>query len=136
MKYKWVKQKHSRGCVIASLAVISGLTYDAVYESLKPAWIFNDKNGLDDDVLHSWLANNGYAWMEFNHEDFTTGLLRAEWPIKPFAPVHICTVLWEEMHAVVMLNDGKVLDPLSKARTSLDCYERIYDVTGIYKIGE
>ena len=65
----------------------------------------------------------GYAWARkckvrtgFNNEP------RKVWPPLPFGKLHWCQVTTKSggAHAVIMLEDGTVLDPWTDTRTSLN----------------
>jgi hypothetical protein len=72
-----------------------------------------------------------------NHEYEPNKLLIKKWPIKPYAPIHIVDV-WSSnppgMHAVIMLKDGTILDPSNKRIKDVSQYQRVFAITGIWKV--
>jgi hypothetical protein len=161
---QWVRQEHENGCVIASVAMVLGRSYRSVHDELAPQiWWYdyelaksdefkdNDertracwkrgadfsKHGIDVGSVFRWLEENGYAtqlrWRyRWGHE------VVAEWPPKPFAPIHICAVTATRgSHAIVMLADGTLLDPWREPGSwcgTWEQYGKVEQVCGIWKV--
>jgi len=71
------------------------------------------------------------------HHDPVTARERPRWPPEPFAPVHWALVeVAAGGHAVVMLDDGSVLDPWDRSRTTLrhPAYLKVHSVTGVWPV--
>ena len=126
-----VLQKESAGCVIASLAMATGQTYQQVRD-----WFLRgdfDTYGISYVDAHAYLGEHGYAvihqWKHLSPRNCD----RSVWPPKPFAPVHICFVMGSGTHAVVMLQDGTVFDPNREGKHLLADYAQVSGVTGVYK---
>jgi hypothetical protein len=137
MSITYIKQKHPSGCVIASLAMVTGQTYDKVLSDLKGHWhISGASSGVDDDASFQYLSKLGYAIRIIPHDYAPTETFTEEWPPKPFAPIHICSVFNEGFHAVVMDDKGKIYDPDDKKKKKLSDFHRVYNVVGIYKVNE
>ena len=164
MTLTWVRQEHVNGCVIASLAMVLGRTYQSVHDELAPQiWHWDNdavkgiedhderqrlgwkkgndfsKNGVCLGQVYRWLEERGFAtqlrWAwRWGHERVR------EWPPKPFAPVHICDVMTVAgSHAVVMTAEGKILDPNRAPGTwpeSFSYYGSVSQVCGIWKVGD
>jgi predicted double-glycine peptidase len=130
-----VQQKHSHGCGMAALAMVTGKTYDEVY-----AWFKNLKyreQGLSYHDVIDYLTEHGYAvnwkWMITHNEE--TNKPREIWPCEPWADMHIVQVENTIMyHFVVLLKDGTVLDPLTPEKKTLADYKRVTQMIAVYKI--
>lgn len=135
MDIKYVKAESDTGCIVACLAMVTGQTYKKVLKGLQEYWnIEGHLNGVNDETFEAYLAARGYAVQYINHDYIPEERLLKPWPIKPFAPVHICDVYAEDMHGVVMLNDGRIYDPHNKRIRSLNEYSRVYSIAGIWKV--
>lgn len=144
-----VKQQDTYGCVIASLAMISGLTYEEV--AAEYPW-FRERNGCDlDTVSYDFLWRHGFAWQQvypyrpdiakpegISMDDWRRDHARDPWPPKPWAPAHLCQVVVRGgsgvAHCVVMLADGSVLDPLNENRNTLQDYECVHNARGLWDV--
>lgn len=133
---RWVKQEHANGCVVAALAMVTGKTYREVHEFLS-ACLGRDFETVgacwhgDGDM---YLIENGYA-LQTKYRYLWANQQRARWPVEPSADVHICSVRTSQSHAVVMLRDGTVLDPLTPDLKRLSDYSAVDSITAIYKPG-
>jgi hypothetical protein len=135
---KYVKASITNSCVPACLAMVTGKTLNRVIKDIYEHWENEGRyQGLDDDIIDQYLSKNGYAVQRIGHEYEPNKLLIPKWPIKPFAPVHIVDV-WSTnppgMHAVVMLKDGTVYDPSNRRIKDISMYQRIFAITGIWKV--
>lgn len=134
---KYVKTEKSNGCVVACLAMITDVTFDEVLNGMEQYWKNEGaEQGTDDPAWMAYLSARGYAIQDIDHEYIPEDRLIVPWPIKPFAPIHILFVYAEGPHAVVMLNDGTILDPNDPLIKSRHEYHRVYRIIGIWKVGE
>lgn len=135
---KYVKATITNSCVPACLAMVTGKTLKRVVKEIYEHWENEGRyQGVDDDILDQYLSKNGYAVQRIPHEYEPNKLLIKKWPVKPFAPVHIVDV-WSTnptgMHAVVMLKDGTIYDPSNRRIKDISMYQRVFAVTGIWKV--
>jgi hypothetical protein len=136
VRVRYVKAKLANSCVIASLAMVTGESFAQVRKGLLEFWQDEGQfQGIGDDVFDEYLAQRGYAMQYQRHEYNPRFLLRDQWPPAPFAPVHVCDVFDQGKHAVVMLADGRVLDPSDRKRRALTEYHRVFGVCGIWYTG-
>lgn len=128
-----VRQLDAHGCIVASLAMVSGRTYDQVRTDFPD---LDDRDGLDFRHTEDWLFKNGYAWQVVYKYHPPGNSERDPWPIAPWAEVHMCEVTMPSgnSHSVVMLADGTVLDPLTDQPTRLSDYERVGHIRAIYPV--
>lgn len=135
MNIKYIKQKHPCGCVVASLAMITNQMYDDVLKDLFQYWkLEGESSGIGDDVIQQYLSERGYSFNIFSYNYTPSETLRTNWPLEPFAPIHMCTVLDEGQHAVVMDNGGNIYDPDDRTKKKLTDFLRVYEIMGIYKL--
>jgi hypothetical protein len=118
--------------------MVTGKTLKRVVKEIYEHWENEGRyQGVDDDILDQYLSKNGYAVQRIPHEYEPNKLLIKKWPVKPFAPVHIVDV-WSTnptgMHAVVMLKDGTIYDPSNRRIKDISMYQRVFAVTGIWKV--
>jgi hypothetical protein len=135
---KYVSASLENSCVPACLAMILGKTLRQVIKDLYEHWVDEgNKLGMGDEVIDQYLAANGFAVQRICHEYEPHKLLIDKWPIKPFAPIHIVDV-WSSnpagMHAVVMNFEGKIYDPSNKKIKSIDEYQRVFAISGIWEV--
>lgn len=128
-------QEEEAGCVVAALAMCVQLPYWELRSRLCNHYDFLDE-GLDWMAMHDTLSALGYAWQQVARFDRRLRLER-EWPPKPWAPVHLVHVTNLSNtghHAVVLVPDGRVLDPWWGVIQGLHRYPKVYSVTGVYKV--
>jgi hypothetical protein len=135
---KYVKATITNSCVPACLAMVTGKTLKRIIKEIYEHWENEGRyQGIDDDIVDQYLSKNGYAVQRIPHEYEPNKLLIKKWPVKPFAPIHIVDV-WSSnppgMHAVVMLKDGTIYDPSNRRIKDISMYQRIFAVTGIWKV--
>jgi hypothetical protein len=147
---QWVRQEHRSGCAIAALAMVTGNTYQYVYDFLNSRvgrfvdskWVI----GLDAEehgvgiMFDGWsfLRDHGYAIQHRWRAPYTIAYdspPHEPWPCEPWAEVSIATVLTcAGAHAVVLLRDGKVLDPLTPEPRRLSDYSKVESIVAVYKV--
>jgi hypothetical protein len=135
----YVAQPNDYGCAIACVAMIVGKTYadmEAWFlaHGLAPARM---EKGVHDGVYFEALARHGFAYQQRWRCNPFTNVMRDDWPPAPFAPVHICSgAVAAGHHAFVMLADGRVLDPWTTTRTTIDHpdYLQVHSVAGVYRM--
>lgn len=133
-----IRQVHEYGCGLASLAMISGWTYDEVRDWLVANWPAGsqtpgewlEQRGIHKGIADYFLAENGYAW-----RTVYAGWGQKPWPPEPFAPVHLAQVVQPSgnSHYVVMRSDGVVLDPLSDEPKRLTDWSVVNNVQGVWR---
>lgn len=135
---KYVKATLHNSCVPACLAMVLGKTLKEVVKDISEYWEDGgSETGMEDDIMDQYLAYNGYAVQRIHYEYEPSKLLIEGWPIDPFAPIHIVKVLSIEptgTHAVVWNKNGKVIDPANRNIKMLSHYQRVYTITGIWKV--
>jgi hypothetical protein len=137
-KIKYVRADLTNSCVPACLAMVTGKTLKRVIKDIYEHWEAEGRyEGIDDPIVDQYLAINGYAVQRISHEYEPNKLLIHDWPVDPFAPLHIVDV-WSSnppgMHAIVMDSNGLVYDPSNKRIKSISEYQRVFGVTGIWKV--
>lgn len=139
MKTKHVRQVDEFGCGLACLAMVMNTTYDEVQTMFS---IFNGR-GVYTRQVDEFLASYGFAVARYFKRTFlrgnsTRGNKREHWPIKPFAPIHICLVKVKPEskfnHFIIMLDNGIILDPDKEGTHTLDSYHDILHIAGIVGI--
>lgn len=129
-----VRQEDFCGCVIACMAMVLGRSY----ESIKGE-VGDPGNGFAYVTWKEYLGRHGYAVQMFFRYDPLTRSERVGWPLKPWTDVHFCAVdggYGAGSHLVVLLRDGRVLDPMSDEPRMLSDYSGISYMAGLYKVGE
>jgi hypothetical protein len=135
---KYVKATLTNSCVPACLAMVTGKTLKRIIKEIYEHWENEGRyQGVDDNIVDQYLSKNGYAVQRIPHEYEPNKLLIKKWPVKSFAPIHIVDV-WSSnppgMHAVVMLKDGTIYDPSNRRIKDISMYQRVFAVTGIWKV--
>jgi len=139
MSVQWVRQEDAYGCVIACLSMIVGRTYADVKAELQcyPAAQGRDFNaeGFNFFEADAYLAEQGYA-IARKYRNYLKQP-RDVWPPAPWSDLHISDVIVFEgasmSHAVVVLADGSVLDPLCSERKRLTDYFKVHNVAAVTK---
>lgn len=137
MSVALVRQGDAYGCVIASLAMVTGQTYAAVKADLHPYLYLPHGagiGGLPPTVAEGYLVERGYALAKRYRHHEAAVCDRDVWPPRPFADMHLCEVATSGTHCVVMLADGAVLDPWSGIVPSLSHYSRVFSVTAVWRV--
>lgn len=135
----YVAQPNGYGCSIACVAMVVGKTYEEMeawfVESGMP--INGMAKGLHSGVYFEALHRHGFAIQQRYKYDTIAGTSHLAWPPKPFAPLHIAaTRVAAGSHAIVLLGDGRVLDPFNRERDSLTHpdYHAVDFVAGIWRV--
>lgn len=117
--------------------MVTGESFALVRKGLLEFWQDEGQfQGIGDAVFDEYLAQRGYAIQYQRHEYRPRFLLRASWPPKPWAPIHVADVFDQGLHAVVVLQDGRVMDPSDRKRRALGEYHRVFGMCGVWKVGE
>lgn len=123
-------QRTDNDCMICCISNVSGLPYEQVLHDLRE-WF---TGGLKMEVVERYMGELGFCYLRRRRLllDYST----AEWPPRPFAPLHIAMVTKTPEkggHGIVLLNDGQVLDPAKEDRIqSLNDVWRVDSVTGFW----
>lgn len=133
----FVVQPFKMACGIAALAMVSKKTFEEVRVlfDLSHDWRTEGMNRYEIEAMFEPL---GFSYQDRYKGQQRLGYTeRAEWPGKPFAPVHIALV--QNLpntggHFVVWLADGRVMDPWWGVIPSLDNYTRVDNIWGLWKI--
>ena len=131
-----VHQPDNHSCVVACLAMVTGLSFAAVRRELGRHVC--PSCGVTDKVFYAFLANHGYAVQRIARKNaYRTGK-RHPWPPVPFADVHVASVkttgYQKAAHAVVWFRDGRVFDPELRAPVTIEIYAKVIDVVGIHRV--
>lgn len=132
MRVEWVGQEDANGCGIACCAMLAGMRYTDVARDFEGV---DKRSHVDYD---QWLTEHGYALAR--RYRWWLGKERDTWPPAPWAEVHLAEVLVPGFiggsHMVVLLGDGRVLDPLSWQNIRrLQDYEKVYWVAAVAPYG-
>jgi hypothetical protein len=128
-----VRQEQPFGCTAAALAMILGCSYAEAARKLATDPSIFDTQGSGYHVMESQLVQHGFAvsrkWRVFQPGNQP----RDPWPCAPFAELHWCEVIAgpRGAHAVVMLGDGTVLDPMSDEPKRLGDYSEVNFVAAV-----
>lgn len=133
------------GCWVAAMAMIVGKSYAEVKAETGNTW----QDGGHRWKTEQYLAQHGFAVMPYfdsdqfrqNEEPNEHGIRLnkrwQQWPFVPFAPVHICLVTSGPTgggHIVVMLADGRVLDPATPDTRRLSEYFETREMIGVWPV--
>lgn len=133
---KVVLQPENAGCMLAAVATITGKTYAEIRHLVTMGHDFSTE-GTHGAVTDEIFAHLGYAVQERFRYDPRLEAQRPRWPLAPWADVHLCQVQNlpdTGMHAVVLLRDGRVLDPWWGVVHGLHRYPRVSSMTAVYKV--
>lgn len=136
MRPTLVRQEDAWGCMIAAIAMVLGRSYTETKALLHP-WFFTREQefrGIGQTEMDSLLTEHGFAVARRFEHYHPACCHRTAWPPQPWGEIHIAEVATSMSHAVVMLADGRVLDPALGARASLSEYSRVFSVTAITRI--
>lgn len=133
-----VPQEDRMGCMIASVAMILGLTYAEAAQRFDATIV--RRNGASFYWWMEALGQSGWSYQMRWRTDQITNTWRETWPPAPWAPLHICQVRTPDgAHMVVMREDGTVLDPAlphptAPYRLDLSRYETVEYVAGLFPV--
>lgn len=134
----YVKQPNSYGCMVASVAMVVGRSYEQIERECAAACFRKPEcPGIGEIEAFELLHRYGFAIQRRFRFDPVTQTERPVWPCDPWAPIHIAQVhATQGPHAVVMLQDGKVLDPFDESRKSLrdPLYTHLDWIAGIWRV--
>lgn len=130
---QYIAQEEPGGCMVACVAMVTGHSYAAIRQMCAAS--YND--GIHEVIADDLLGELGFAVIrKYKHVPHLKAD-RPEWPMLPFAPVHICLVhATQGPHAVVMLDTGLVYDPWKRERHTLrdPDYTQIGHIAGVFKV--
>lgn len=130
----FVYQPETNGCGVAVVAMVAGKSYFDVKQYINVQHDF-ECNGMDVYVLDALLNRLGFLAETRHLHDSLLRTERAEWPCKPWTDLAICQVRntrdsgW---HYVVLLRDGRVLDPYWGVLQGLHRYPRVASIIGVH----
>lgn len=133
---KFVYQPENSGCCVAAVAMIVGKSYFDVKQ------YFNVEHDLSCEGInhYEWqelLDQFGFAYQYRGSWSPRLNDRRAVWPIEPWADLHFVEVIntrGSGQHAVVLLRDGRVLDPWWGVLQGLHRYPKVVSMTAVYPI--
>lgn len=131
-----IQQRGPNDCGIAAIAMACGVPYEDVLPLLNKG----SGGGINETDMYDWMLANGWAWqLVYRNQRLEHGKYqqREPWPPQPFAPAHIVMVrATQDWHFTVMDGAGRVFDPWTDDRKSLDHpdYRDISWVMGVWKI--
>lgn len=134
---KMVYQPEKSGCGVAAVAIVVQRSYWEVRQYMDLPHDFVN-NGMYDDQLIELL--DLFGWAVQNRRERIgrlNGTLRTPWPPEPFAQYHICTVknlADNGYHYVVLLDDGRVMDPTWGVVEGLYRYPQVLGVIGVFPV--
>lgn len=129
---KHIQQQHPMGCGPACIAMLLGITYEQAL-SYFPNTDWNTR-GICYMQADSLLMDSGYA-VRRKYRQTHCYEDRPVWPPTPFADRHLCQVkIGQNCHFVVMDGSGLVLDPLRTSPSTLQDYEHVNQVMGLYPV--
>jgi hypothetical protein len=135
---QYVAQPNGYGCTVACLSMIVGTTYETMESWLLAQGLPRTRleQGLWDGQYLEALDRHGFVYIRrYRCDPFINGQQRSEWPPRPFAPVHmLCVDVTAGHHAILMTNDGGILDPFKRERTTLQHpdYREIVVIVGVW----
>ena len=134
-----VRQQHKMGCGIAVLAMLTGQTYEQVFEDFGSPDLTGENGGTSDCEMRDYLKRHGLKFGGWRLKQYIGGEETTPWPPEPTGEVCLCLVHvypWSPCsHWVVMLPDGAILDPVNLADTPLrlTAYDAVSSVVAIVK---
>jgi hypothetical protein len=137
---RWVGQGDAGGCGPATLAMLTGCTYEEAKDTIDSlAWV---KHGSDGATRQSvdWSDGGGMSTYHLDRCLYAHGYFKqthyAAWGhdlTQPFAPLHYAMVRQpsNNHHFVAMLADGTVLDPMREGEYRLSDWPEVVQVCGL-----
>jgi hypothetical protein len=134
---RFVYQGDRSGCCIAAAAMVVGQKYFDVKQLLNIETDLRD-DGVTIEQVRNVFEYYGFAYQTRYHQLTRLCRDRDVWPCEPWADVHFCEVINTRasgQHAIVLLRDGRVLDPWWGVLQGLHRYPRVVSMTAVYKVG-
>jgi hypothetical protein len=135
---KFVFQDDDLGCMVACLAMILGKTYFECKQYFSPQHDFVTEGTYLDYCLEV-LLQEGYAWQARWQHSARRRTQNTPWPPAPWADLHwvmVANLRNGGQHGVIMLRDGRVLDPCWGVIQGLHRYPAVYETVAIYKVSD
>ncbi len=134
---KLVYQRERSDCLVAAVATAIGKPYQDIRFAYDLTHDFSDE-GMHMNAAASILDRYGYAvqW-RYATDPRLNYAPRNPWPPAPWADVTICDVrtLSEHCdHAVVLLRDGRVLDPYWGVLQGLHRFTKVNSMMAVYAV--
>lgn len=135
----FVWQPEKSGCGVAALAMVARKSYQEAKQYFTMERDFTE-TGMYEIELKEALFALGFAVQDFTKCEARLGYApRKEWPMKPVSNLAICEVrnLRDALqHYVVLLRDGRVLDPACGVIQGLHRYPRVDSIIACYRVPE
>lgn len=134
---KFVYQRQRSDCLVAATAMAIGKPYRDVLFAYDLTHDFSDE-GMHMHAAASILDRYGYAvqW-RYATDPRLNYAARNPWPPAPWADVTICDVrtLSEHCdHAIVLLRDGRVLDPYWGVLQGMHRFTKVNSMMAVYAV--
>lgn len=133
-----MRQEDANGCGPATLAMLLGTTYREARDLIDAMWDA-PKNWETDGCSEFDLDRGLYAHGFFIQRRYSSWrdngtAAKLDFPV-PFAPLHYCMVRQpsNNWHFVVMLEDGRVLDPMREGFFALSDWPEVPQIVGVVK---
>lgn len=133
-------QEEDCGCGIAALAMATRRSYSEVRRLIVMSEDLSGHTigaGVNVAQVDDILEQLGFAWQARYPSCHRLALPRDPWPCAPWADVHLCHVrnLSDSgHHYVVMIRDGRVLDPWWGVVQGLHRYPGVHSIKAVYAI--
>lgn len=136
---QFLYQPETNGCGIAAIAMATATPYAEVRRRLVMSADLSGATGQGVDVgqIDDLLGALGFAWQARYAHCHRLRAPRNPWPCEPWADVHLCMVrnLSDSSgHFVVLLRDGRVLDPWWGVVGGLHRYPQVYSIKALYRV--
>lgn len=132
-----VRQEHRLGCGIACVAMLTGQTYQQVFEDFGSPDLTGEAGGTNDCEIRDYLETHGLRFGGWKLKQWVGGEETCPWPPDPTGETCLCLVHvypWSPCnHWVLMLPTGEVLDPLSPYPWKLSDYDAVHSVVSIVR---
>lgn len=133
-KIQWVKAEQESGCGVACIAMILGMDYWSVAEKFQLGFDRRDR-GLTPKQAMQFICDHGLTAVTKTVENYDYKDQHRKEMLRPFADIHLVSFLpffdSKSGHAVVMLKNAKILDPMEKP-WPVERYYFVRYVTGFW----
>jgi hypothetical protein len=132
-----VFQPEKSGCGIAAVAMVAEKTYAEVRQRCNMAHDFT-VDGMGQYEMEDLLIHYGFSYQIITKNHPRLGSAREVWPPAPWTELAIAQVRNlsnSGYHYVVLLKDGRVLDPWYGVIQGLHRYPDVLCVHGVFKHG-